>query len=338
MPLAAAGAVVLIGLFELGFVWSNRHRLWDANYTLLEKKRDALSAPTEADTIAVFGTSRLYHVDPKRLQAFLPPGSRVTNYSWSWCGIEAYEAMLRGLINAGRIPKILLVEAQPELFGYTYQRLSVTGPDYFAQRYAETAPFGAALRTTIGLKEWQQAWNLLTYNLSPPSLLYQDRVKPALAHLLRQGALPDRPANYDFLVTRWETDGCFNYVNPPDKVADPAEFAALETETGPWTLRQHPALQHALSRMLKLAQKHDIRIIMIPVPNNDLAYQKFEANGVFATYDKWLDSLQQKFPNFSAPGPRYCAWPGMLGDAGHLNAAGTERHMNLVTEILREKL
>src|SRR5688572_28683567 len=88
IPIAAVLALLLILLFEAGFIWQYRYHFWDANYILLEKKRQAMNAPLPPDDLAILGSSRFYHVQPEPLARLLGPGSRVTNYAWGHCGVE----------------------------------------------------------------------------------------------------------------------------------------------------------------------------------------------------------------------------------------------------------
>src|SRR5687768_2559704 len=112
-PIAAVTTLVLICVLEI-LVYTSREFYWDANYLLLEKKRDALTGAVPADDVAIFGSSRFYHVRPQAIKEVVGLDKRVTNYSWGWCGVEAYEAMLRGLINAGRLPKVIVTDSYPE--------------------------------------------------------------------------------------------------------------------------------------------------------------------------------------------------------------------------------
>src|SRR5690606_16101436 len=87
-PLAAVMAVVALMMIEVGLVWKNRYFWWDANYILLEKKREMLTDGGAPDDVAIFGSSRFYHVRPQMVKSIIGEDKKVTNYSWGWCGVE----------------------------------------------------------------------------------------------------------------------------------------------------------------------------------------------------------------------------------------------------------
>jgi hypothetical protein len=330
-PLAAIAAILLIVLFEVGFVWQFRYHIWDANYIFLEQKREKLTGDSPADDVAILGSSRFLHLRPAAIsQAF--GGATVTNYSWGYCGIEAYEAMLRGLITAGRAPKLVIVDGMPEIFGYNTAMLTVTQAPKLRTGFAVTAPFWATVRTEIGQKEWKTAWQLIAQRMTPPSTLYRDWVTAALKVLLSTGHLPPLPDGYEETAGAWKRQGWTNFA-PPASVATEADFKAFAKETGPYILRKESKkVAWRYERFIRLAAEHDIEILSVAVPNNDLVYAEFNQNGIYDHYSDWLEHLQRKYPNFHAPPPYYMHWPGMLGDAIHVNAAGAARHMNLVLQ------
>lgn len=333
-PWAALLALVVIVLFEYGFVWKNRHQIWDANYTLLEKKRRLLTGDTPPDSIAVLGTSRFYHLNPQAIAGLLPPGALVHNYAWGWAKLETYEAMLRGMVAAGRAPKAVVVDGLPELFAYNPDTLEGTG----IERYAETTPFTSALSTALRVHDWPTAWQLVSYHLTPPSTRYGDRVVRALRHLRARHTLPPLPEDYDKLVTTWQKQGWFQFA-PPQHVASMADFRDLQIATGPWVVRENEKYTRIYEHFVAYAASQGIRVIMLPVANNPLAYDVFQSVGILARYDRWLADLQHKYPNFSAARPHAFTWgQEVMGDAGHLNAAGVARHMPMALEQLREAL
>lgn len=329
-PLAALGALAIIIALEMG-VWHYRYRIWEANYILLEQKREVLTGGSEPDDIAILGSSRFYHLRPEAIGDLFGPGTKVTNYSWSWSCLETYEVMLRGLIAAGRTPDIVVVDGIPEIFGYSERYLTAAHPE--APRwFYHTVPLMAGLRTEIGQKQWKVAWDLLVHFYTPPSSLYRDAVFQGLKTLLSSRHLPPFPV-YNNPVGDWQRQGWFLFA-PAEHVAGAEEFKALEKDTGPYIFREHEHIRYIYQRFVKLAQENDVEVIMLPVPNNPLVYDAFNRGGIYTEYDKWLDYLERKYINFSAPAPRYFTWPNMLGDAGHVNAAGAERHMELVIDLL----
>lgn len=335
-PKAAAAALIFIVLIEWGLVWHNRYHFMDANYILLEQKRVALTSLPGADDVAILGSSRFYHLKPKPIAALVGKGAQVTNYSWAYCGVEAYEAMLRGLIEAGRKPKLILTDGFPEIFSYPESMLTNTQSEDLLAGFAATAPVGAALRTEVGQKRYDIAWKVLEYAMTPPSTLFRKSLIQCIQELLTNGTRPSFPAHYD-RVAAWQQNGWFNFA-PPQRIADVRDFDALQKITGPHILRDNVAATRAYERLVHLAHDNGVKIILLPVPNNSVAFEAFTRNGVYKKYDKWLNGLETKYDNFKAPGPRWFCWPNMLGDAGHVNAAGAARHMDLVLELLRQPL
>lgn len=332
LPLAAAVACALVVAFEAG-VWKSRHFLWDANYILLETKRAAMAAPAPADDVAVLGSSRFYHVRPDAISAALG-GARVTNYAWGYCGVEAYEAILRGLIQAGRTPKTVLVDGVPEIFAYKRELLSATKSEGLRTGLAVTAPASAAITTALAAHEYATGWQFLARKLTPPSTLNRQALATATKNFLKTGKKPALPPGYDRLVETWQRQGWF-YFTDSAQIGSPADFNANAHVTGPWELRKSPGATAAYERFIALAARHNVQVILAPVPNNELAFNAFDRLGVYHRYDAWLTDLERRYPNFRAPAPRWYCWPGLLGDALHVNAAGAEKHMAQITQMLQ---
>lgn len=332
-PIAALAALALVIAFEAG-VWKYRYRLWDGHQVLSEKKRKVLLAAAEPDTIAIFGVSRFYHLRPDEIANTLGTDIQVTNYSWRWCGIEAYEAMLRGLIQARRVPKLILVDGIPEILGYKPYLVNARDNEIFQIGLAQTAPRLALLRTIVGLKEWKWFWNTITYTATPPSTLYRESVSSGLHRLIREGTLPPLPENYETVVETWEQKGWLVFA--AGKRGTDKEYRQLEQLTGPYKLYDNLLTLRAYERFLRLAERHGTRVILLPVPSNPLIYDAYKREGVFDAYDQWLNTLEKKHTNFQAPAPRWLNWPEAMGDAGHVHEEGAERHMRLILEMLNE--
>lgn len=333
-PWAALLAVVLVAAFEMGFVYQFRYRFWDSTYSLAEIKRRLLTSGAPADDVAILGNSRFYHVDPERLKEVFGPDARITNYAWAWCGMDIYEPMLRGMINAGRTPRIVIVDANAEMFGYRPELLSLAGDPSNQSRYNQTAPLLPGLRTELAQQLWGPAWHTFSSYLTPPSVVYGERVGKGLERLLKQRKLPKPRKDFTTYVEQWQQHGWFQFA--AERVSDWDEYRHVETINGPYTLFDNPQARQAYERFLRLAQAHNVRVILLPVPHNTLQYEAYLRNGVYAAFDQWLNAMQEKYPVFSAPAPRWQDWPGMLGDAGHLNSAGIQRHMDLMVEMLKQ--
>lgn len=332
-PLAAIAAVLLIILFEVMFVWHNRYHFWDANYVLLDQKKQAMTGDRPPDDVVILGSSRFYHVNPEPISELFH-GAQVMNYAWGYCGVEAYEGMLRGLIDAGRVPSLILVDGAPEVFAYRPDTLTISQNPGLRVGFSVTVPPMAALRTEAGQKAWNTTWEIFTQYMTPPSTLYRDQIKTQFPTLLK-GHLPPLPPQYDRLVTTWKKQGWFYFVKP-NQVVDPAEFKMLEENTGPYVLRSNADIIYSYGRFIRLAKEHNVQVVILPVPNNEYAFEKFTDEGVYQQYDTWLNKLEAKYPNFHAPGPRWFYWPGALGDALHVNAKGAARHMQLILKQLDE--
>ena len=332
-PLAAVIAIILIAAFEYGFIWKNRHRLWHTNYSLLDVKRTALRTGP-ADDADILGMSRFYHIDPAAVAKALGV-KRVSNYSWASCGMETYQVMLQALIDSGRKPRTLIVDGFPEMFSYRPELLSASGDEMNRLRYRETVALWPAIKTACSQRDYLAVHRLLEYNLMPPSMRYADRVKRGLKSLKGKKSLPDLPDDYPRMVEQWQASGWFVFP-PPGRAASDQDFIDLERETHCATLKENRTAQETFERFLALAGQENISVIMLPVPNTDRAYAQNQANGVFAAHDAWLNSLETRFPHFSAPQPRHMQLPGMFGDATHVNAAGAQAHMDLLLPMLEK--
>ena len=338
LPYAALLALALVGVFEFAFVWQNRYRLWNTDYSLVDAKRQKLQSGEPPDEVAIFGVSRFYHVDPQVVAEAMSV-QRVSNYSWASCGMETYEVMLRALISPDRKPRVILVDSFPEIFSYRPELLKAMGDEMNQTRYLETVPMWAALQTAWRLGDGPMADKLLAYNLMPPSARYSSRVIRGLKSLKGTGALPDYPKEFDRKVGAFNRTGWFTYPSPADRVATEEEFIHLEKVTGSGTLRDNPYARKVFEDFIGMAQMENIRVVMLPVPNSERAYRVNETEGIFAAHERWLDKLEAAYANFHAPKPRHIVMPGKLGDATHVNLAGAQEHMKLIGEILRaEKL
>ncbi len=333
LPVAALTAAASIFLFETSFVWQYRHHFWDANYILLEKKRERLTQAQKPDDIAILGSSRFYHLQPGAIADLVGNGARVSNYSWAYCGVEAYESMLRGLLTAGRAPRTILVDGCPEICSFPSRLLTARDSEEYRTRLAVTVPFRAGIQTAVGQNAWNVAWDLFAYHVTPPSTVYREKVKAGLTTLLKTRELPPLPPNYENFVGNWLEQGWF-YFALPERVAGPEDFQMLENATGPPLLRDNASVAASYERFVQLADANNINIIMLAVPTNPRMYQGFQEQRVFEKYDGWLTDLERMHSNFVAPGPRWMVWPGLLGDAGHVNAAGAKKHMDFVLELL----
>lgn len=333
-PRAAALAVALVVTFEAGFVYKFRYRFWDSTYSLAEIKRNLLTSDIPADDIAILGNSRFYHIDPHRLKAVFGDNLRITNYAWAWCGTEVYEPMLRAMIHSGRKPKVVIVDANPELFGYKEYLLSTAGDPSNQSRYRQTAPFWPGLRFQLVRGLWGPAWDTLSARITPPSVNYGERVANGVERAIKDQKLPKPRQDFGQMVEHWRQHGWLQFA--PERVSEWAEYEHLETLNGPYIVNKNPHVLESYERFLALAQEHGVEVILLPIPHNELQYAAYERNGVFAAYDKWLNEMQAKYPVFRAPAPRWQTWPGMLADAGHLNKAGIQRHMELIVTMLNE--
>jgi len=141
------------------------------------------------------------------------------------------------------------------------------------------------------------------------------------------------PPEYGAIVSAWEEQGWF-YFGDPGHASEEAEFEALEKATGPYKLRKNSRISRRYERFVRLANEHGIQVIMLPLPNNGLVFDKFRQFGIYARYDKWLNDLERRYANFHAPKPRWLCWPGLLTDGLHVNAVGAHKHMELVSDIL----
>ncbi len=332
VPLACLLAIVLVLVFEIGFVYQFRYRFWDSTYSLAEIKRKLLVSDAPADDVAIFGNSRFYHLDPDNLKAVFGEDARITNYAWAWCGMEIYEPMLRGLIDSGRKPTLLIVDANAEMFGYDESLLTTAGDPSNQFRYRQTAPFWQGLRFQLAQEQWGPAWDTFSSKMVPPSVLYGERVPRELRRFLKDQKLPKPRQDFDRMVGHWQEHGWFQYA--PERISEWAEYVHAESTNGPYKLMENGKYLAVYEKFLSLAQRHGVTVVMLPVPHNELQYDAYIENGVYAAYDAWLNEMQAKYPVFHAPAPRWQKWGGMLADAGHLNQAGIERHWELSNEML----
>jgi len=335
-PVAAVIAICLVLAFEIGYVHHYRYRFRDSTYSLAELKRNLMTSSAKPDDVAIFGNSRFYHVDPARLKEVFGKDARITNYAWARCGVETYEAMLQGLIAAHRPPKVLLVDGNPEFFGYREELLTISGDPANQSRYSQTAPFFSALRVELAQHLYGPAWQTIEDFLTPPSIFYGERVRKGVKRLLEDRRSPKPRQNFGPIVGEWQHQGWLQFA--PERIADEQEFYEREKLYGPYKLYDNRHVQQSYERFLALAQKHDIVVIMLQVPVNRLVFDSYESTGVFDAYGKWLDGLEKQFPVFKAPPPRRQYWPGALGDAGHLNRAGIRQHMDYMVATLRKQL
>src|SRR5690242_17637396 len=163
---AANLAAALALLFEL-FVHVNQYRLEDAIEATLHAKRAIICSGTAHDDVAIFGDSKLFSVRPDVVSSALGGNVRVTNYSWPFMGIEAFDAMLLTYLQHNPAPRLLILDARPELLGMPRHINAMAEDPTSRVRAAEGIPLIPLLQTDFANGDWYMVWDRFAYAMQP---------------------------------------------------------------------------------------------------------------------------------------------------------------------------
>lgn len=320
MPVAAIGAVLVVLLFEL-FIQTNRSRFEDGIEANLHAKRDIMRSGTVRDDVAIFGDSKFFSVRPDVVSTAIGAHTQASNYSWPFMGIEAYDAMLRTYLLYKPAPKLILVNARPEMTGMPERCNAMDAAPAHRVRAYEALPLRTLWETIVLDKSWYLLWDRIAYALQPPSAQHKKTVWPAVKRLIRGRGWPLPTEDYVRMTSDFNATGAF--LMHRKREVPKAEVLDLEKLLGPYGVYENKRQVAAFERFLTRAEDAGTTVLMLGVPMAPPLHQRFEAVGANAGYLRLTNSWQQRFANFRVLEPLLYTYPlDHFGDPGHVNFKG----------------
>lgn len=332
LPRAALAALVLCLLFELG-VFAVRGHLRDGLAETVRIKHGLLADPARVDDVAILGDSRAFSLRPEDVRTALGGDLRVTNYTWPFIGMEAYELVLRAYLRAKPAPRAVIVNLMPEYLSLPASHLDMTGDGTRRVRAYNVVPAGALLPALAERGEFKMIGDWASYQAMPPSARDRDRLLPALRSLARGRGFPEMPPHERRMLEDLDqTGGFLLYADP---TATPHDIERFHRLFAPVRLHDNDAILARFEPFLRLARDHGIRVFIAnqPVPEPILA--EYETLGLPARYRDVVGRWTREFDNLTVLEPALSAYPlELFGDFGHLNRRGDERFRGAFREML----
>lgn len=332
VPRAALAALLVCLLFELG-VFAVRGHLRDGLAEAVRIRHGWLTDPARVDDIAILGDSRAFSLRPDDVRAALGDDLRVTNYTWPFIGIEAYELVLRAYLRAKPAPRAVIVNLMPEYLSLPASHLDMAGDATRRVRAFNVVPAGALIPALAERGEYKMIGDWASYRAMPPSAANRDRLLPMLRGLARGKGLPEMPPHEQrMLEDLHQTGGFLLYADP---TATPHDIERFHRLFAPVRLQDNDAILARFEPFLRLARDRGIRVFIVnqPVPEPILA--EYETLGLPARYREVVGRWTGEHANLSVLEPALSAYPlELFGDFGHLNRRGDERFRADFREML----
>ena len=348
-PVAALCAALLVICFEL-FINVNGARFEDAIEANLHNKARQIRNDIYYDDIAIFGDSKFFSVQPSVVREifstrpeFICKGcaqTMVSNYAWPFMGIEAYDAMLAATLTGPRErhpPKVILLNARPELVGMPESANAMAAADTHRVRAYEAFPLGELIRAVIADKNWFMLWDRIAYAMQPPSATHKNPVWDAMRSLAQGHGWPPPSEDYVRMTSDFNSTGAF-LMHRKREVTE-AEVVSLEKQYGPYGVYHSERLIQSFDRFLTHAADVGTTVLMLGIPLPPPLHERFEKVGAYAGYRKLTKQLEQRHPNFHVLEPLFFTYPiENFGDAGHLNQKGNALFQKDYASTLRSYL
>jgi hypothetical protein len=329
LPIAALLTVAAVIGVET-FLHLNRFRLVDGvQANLMAKSAQIRDSASPVDDVAIFGDSKMFSVVPAEIAKTVGSGDsvttsnrlRVTNYSWPFFGVEAYELMLNTYLRYRQPPKAILINGRPELVGAPASRNSLMDNPAHHQRAFVAIPLPEIMSFALKERQPRLLWHRLSWAIMPTSAVYRGEAFEALKDLCRGRGWPKPSNDYLRMTAAFRESGAF--LMHQNRVVTAAEVEALEQVEGPYGLYHNAAQVRSFKRFLARTAEHNIQVLVIGSPAPPPYHERFLRLGVHDAYHANLTLWQQKYPNLRMVEPLYPTQSlHHFGDPGHLNAEG----------------
>jgi hypothetical protein len=333
-PWAAAFAVAIIFSIEIICIQPRWASWTEPLNQVIHMKKQRLMSPGLVDKVAILGDSRMFHVEPARVMKALHLDGRADNYAWAWCGYEAYDAVLRGLISyKDSPPKAVIVSSHPEMPAYVPQWTTVGGNADMRERLFQAAPVLSQIETLVLLHEYANGWQQFERTLMPPSFVYAPSIRTWLKDRIHHRPYDTLPVERQRIVSKYEADGAFMYHASGE--VKPAELQEFEKTAGPFKVHKNTLARNAFSQFLATAQAHNVQVIMIALPVPQPIFDIYSQRGILADYAAQVKQWEKKYPIFHPVGNVALRYPiEDFLDPGHVNEKGREKHEKTIDEAL----
>jgi hypothetical protein len=322
-PIALLCAVLLIICFEL-FVYQNRARFEDGIEANLHAKRDIMCNGSVLDDVAIFGDSKFFSVRPDVVNTALGGHHQVTNYAWPFMGIEAFDAMLHTYLNHKKAPKIILLDARPELVGMPERANAMAAEPTHRVRAYEALPWRELLAAIRADDNWYLLWDRVAYAMQPPSAAHKLPVWQAVRSLVRGRGWPTPTDDYLRMTGDFQETGAF--LMHRKREVNESEVRELEKMLGPYGVYRSQKLIDSFDRFLTRAGDAGTTVLMLGIPLPPPLNDRLDQVGAYQGYRGLTDQWAKRHPNFHVVEPLFRSYPiENFGDPGHLNLRGNER-------------
>jgi len=335
-PWAAALAVVIIFAVELAWVQPRWTSWTEPLNEVIHTKKQHLLSPEPVDSLAIFGDSRMFHIEPKRVLRALHMSGHADNFAWAWCGYEAYDAMLRGLIaHKDAPPKVIIVSSHPEMPAYVPLWTTMGGNADMRERLFQAAPIFSQIDTLVRLHEYHNAWQQFERTLMPPSFVYAPSIRTYLKDKLHRRPYDTLPAERERIVSNYRESGAFMYHAGGE--VKPQELIDFEKTAGPFKVHKNSLARLAFGQFLATAEAHQVEVIMVPLPVPAPIYDIYSTRGILSDYAAQVSKWKQQYSTFHPLGSVALRYPAEdFLDPGHVNEKGREKHEAKVEKVLSD--
>lgn len=330
-PVAALAALALIAMLEL-WIGSRPDLFADGLYRTTAAKRDIVADRSRRDDVLVFGNSRVFSIRPEVVDAALGGDVHSVNLSWPFMGADAYDMVLSVYLREHSKPRMILVDAFPELVALRPEHLSLADLPIHRTRLYTDLPAGPLASELVARRDWSLLFGLATQLCMPPSLRWRDRVRDGLQSLAHGEPIPGpRPIDVAQVEGMARHGAYLMYL---DTEATRAVFLMAQRQND-FAVRDNPAAIAAYERFLERADAADIRVRVLGVPLPATTYDLYEELGILTAYRALLERLRAAHPSFDVIEPVLTRWPDeRFGDAGHLNRPGDAVFQDFCREML----
>ncbi len=304
---------------------------------LLAKRALMEDSSAPADDIAIFGDSKLFSLRPDAISDALGGEHRITNYSWPFFGMEAFETMLANYLRHRPAPRAIIINGRPEIIGVPASENSLAGVDAHRSRAFIALPVRDLITLAARQRRPGLLWQRLVWALQPPSTAYRSAAWDALRDLARGRGWPKATKDYQRMTTSFRDTGAF--LMHRNRQITEAEVLALETVERPYAIYKNHAQAESFERFVSRASAAGIALYVLGSPAPPPYHERFNRLGIHDAHRALLAHWDQKFGNLHVIEPLHPVYPlDHFGDPGHLNTIGDNRFQSTYPALLANAL
>lgn len=333
VPWAAVAAVAIVLAIEV-LIHARRGQFMDGVFRAADIKREMLADPGRRDDVVYFGDSRNFSVRPATIQAALGTSATVTNYSWPFIGVEAYDLMLSAYLDQKPPPRLILVGFMPEYISLDPKHLTMAGEDVRRVRAYNSIPTWSLVRSLATGRNWAILWDWFAWYCMPPSSTNRDGILTALKGIAGGKGMPGPTEGDEEMLRSLRETGA--YLLYPTVTANPNDIERFLRLFAPVQAHENREVLAKFEAFLRRAQECGIQVRLLNVPTPQPIYDLYESNGVLERFRATVREWETRYPNFHAIEPVVYPYPlDHFGDFGHMNKTGDLRFQHDSAEMLR---